>query len=142
VGHLIRLAQQLHTRIWITEVSSEISSPQSQLLATLEANPDIDQSTATKLAGLDRSTGAVLMERLSSLGYVERTRDDVDKRRYLLRLTPTGQKLRHDLQPLTWHLHEEMLALIPEELREPFMNALEVLVRNGSGADDPAALAP
>jgi DNA-binding MarR family transcriptional regulator len=100
------------------------------LLATLDAHPNIDQSTATQLAGLDRSTGAVLMERLSRFGYVERVRDDLDKRRYLLRLTPKGLKLRRELQPLTWELHDKMLSLIPEELREPFLTALEIMVEN------------
>jgi DNA-binding MarR family transcriptional regulator len=135
VGHLVRMAQQIHTRVWTSQVSTEISSPQSQLLATLDVHPNIDQSTATQLAGLDRSTGAVLMERLSRFGYVERVRDDIDKRRYLLRLTPKGLKLRRELQPLTWALHDKMLSLISEELREPFLAALEMMVENDALAE-------
>jgi MarR family transcriptional regulator, temperature-dependent positive regulator of motility len=128
VGHLIRLAQQIHTRMWNAGVSEEVTSPQFQLLSVLEANPDIDQRTATELARLDRSTGAELIERLARHGLLERRRDVGDRRRYLLRLTAEGAALVRRLRPATSDLHDKMLDLVPAELRSSFVEALQGFV--------------
>ena len=139
-GHLLRLAQQLHTKIWILEVSSEVTSPQSQIIAVLGAHPNIDQVTATRLADLDRSTGAELVDRLANKGYVVRHRDAEDRRRYILSLTTKGQQLLAELRPLTWELHDRILSMIPDEHREAFLLALEAFVSEGQsyvdGAED------
>jgi len=131
VGHLLRLAQQVHTRMWASEVSAEVTSPQFRLLRVLEESPHIDQRTATQLARLDRSTGSELIERLSRYGYVRRRRDGADRRRYLLDLTPTGQQLLDELGPSAIRLHARMLALISEDLRQPFLEALIQFVESG-----------
>ncbi|HEY5273838.1 MAG TPA: MarR family winged helix-turn-helix transcriptional regulator [Acidimicrobiales bacterium] len=128
VGHLIRLAQQIHTRMWNATVSEEVTSPQFQLLFVLESAPNVDQRTATELARLDRSTGAELIERLARHGLIERQRDQGDRRRYLLSLTPDGAALVRGLFPAIGELHLKMLDLVPEELRSPFLEALRSFV--------------
>jgi DNA-binding MarR family transcriptional regulator len=128
VGHLIRLAQQIHTRMWNANVSQEVTSPQFQLLSVLEATPDIDQRTATELARLDRSTGAELIERLARHGLIERRRDLSDRRRYLLCLTPDGAALLRELRPATMDLHLKLLDLVPSELRGSFLEGLQGFV--------------
>lgn len=131
VGHLIRLAQQIHTRTWATEVSPDVTSTQFQLLSVLASNPDVDQRTATELARLDRSTGAELIERLERTGFLERRRDTIDRRRYLLRLTETGETVLRELQPAARQVGEHLLDLVPEALREPFVEALTSFVEAG-----------
>jgi DNA-binding MarR family transcriptional regulator len=128
VGHLIRLAQQIHTRMWNANVSTDVTSPQFQLLAVLATTPDVDQRTATELARLDRSTGAELIERLSRHGLIERRRDLGDRRRYLLSLTPSGAALVKTLQPAITDLHLKMLNLVPDEMRAAFLEGLEHFV--------------
>jgi DNA-binding MarR family transcriptional regulator len=131
VGHLLRLAQQVHTRRWANEVSPEVTSPQFQLLLVLGSTPNIDQRTATRLARLDRSTGSELIDRLSRNGYIHRQRDRVDRRRYLLELTATGERMLRELHPSARRLHESLLALVSEDLRQPFLEALIQLVESG-----------
>ncbi len=128
VGHLIRLAQQIHTRMWNANVSDQVTSPQFQLLSVLEATPDIDQRTATERARLDRSTGAELIERLARHGLIERRRDTVDRRRYLLCLTPAGETLIQKLRPATKDLHVKLLDLVPADLRDSFLEGLQGFV--------------
>lgn len=130
-GHLLRIAQQVHTKIWNIEVSGEITSPQSQIIAVLGAQPNIDQVTASRLADLDRSTGAELIDRLTRKGLVVRHRDVEDRRRYILSLTSKGEELLAQLRPRIWDLHARILSMIPEEHRESFLAALESLVANG-----------
>jgi DNA-binding MarR family transcriptional regulator len=121
----------VHTKIWNIEVSADITSPQSQIIAVLGAQPNIDQVTATRLADLDRSTGAELIDRLTRKGLVVRHRDAEDRRRYILSLTPKGEELLTQLRPRTWDLHARILSMIPDEHRESFLIALESLVTNG-----------
>ena len=136
LGHLLRLAQQTHNRLWATQVSGAITSPQSSILWALMTNPDVDQVTATRLAHLDRSTGAELIERLSRQGLIERRRDSADQRRYLLRLTTEGRALRDSLAPSIDALHDQLLELVDPELRPAFLNALEQLVERGERTDE------
>lgn len=127
--------------MWANEVSAEVTSPQFRLLRVLEESPHIDQRTATQLARLDRSTGSELIERLSRHGYVRRRRDGADRRRYLLDLTPTGQRLLDDLGPSAIRLHQSMLALVSEELRQPFLEALVQFVESGERVEQFPAVA-
>jgi DNA-binding MarR family transcriptional regulator len=135
VGHLLRLAQQVHTRMWANEVSADVTSQQFRLLRVLEESPHVDQRTATQLARLDRSTGSELIDRLARHGYVERRRDGMDRRRYLLELTPSGQRLVDELGPSAVRLHETLLAFVSEDLRQPFLAALAQFVERGERGD-------
>lgn len=112
-------------------MSSEITSPQIQILAVLDSMPDVDQRTATQLARLDRSTGAELIERLARYGCIERRRDPNDLRRYLLQLTDQGRELLYEVLPLTWEVHEQLLEMVPNELRTAFQDGLLSFVEAG-----------
>ena len=131
LGHLVRLAQQIHTRMWTNEVSSDVTSPQFLLLSVLANSPDIDQRRATEGANLDRSTGAELIARLADKGLITRHRDPRDRRRFLLQLSPSGTELVQRLRPAIWSLHQKMLELIPEEHRAAFLAGMESFVQAG-----------
>jgi DNA-binding MarR family transcriptional regulator len=131
VGHLVRLAQQIHTRLWASDVSGEVTSPQYLLLSVLANSPDIDQRTATEQADLDRSTGAELIARLAAKGLIERRRDPLDGRRFLLHLSPPGESLVDSLRPAIWLLNEKMVELVPVEYREGFLAGMESFVKAG-----------
>lgn len=131
LGHLVRLAQQIHTRMWTSDVSAEVTSPQFLLLSVLARSPNIDQRTATEAANLDRSTGAELIARLANKGLVERRRDQRDRRRFLLRLSPGGTALVDELRPAIWSLNKKMVELVPDEYRESFLLGMDSFVRAG-----------
>ena len=109
VGHLIRLAQQVHTRMWASEVSAEVTSPQMQLLSVL-AKLNIDQRTATSFARLDRSTGAELIERLA---FVMATSNGAAIKAGPPPLSlevgaPRGEEVLFELRPFSRLLHDKM----------------------------------
>ena len=134
VGHLVRLAQQVHSRLWSSVVSQEVTSPQFLLLSVLDKTPDIDQRTAAGAASLDRSTGSELIARLARRGLIERRRDELDMRRFLLRLTPEGEELLSELLPAIRRLNETMIELVPSEHRAAFLAGIEAFVRDGESA--------
>ena len=112
VGHLIRLAQQIHTRAWNTEVSSEVTSPQVLLLRAIERKPHVDQRTLAALASLDRSTTSVLVERMTERGYIAKAPHPQDRRRHLLDLTPAGRELLAEVIPRVANLHHHLLGVL------------------------------
>ncbi|MEE1803398.1 MarR family winged helix-turn-helix transcriptional regulator [Streptomyces sp. NPDC101062] len=96
-GHLARRLQQAHYLLWNTMVSEETTSPQFAVLNALVAEPGLDQRTAGERVGLDRSTIAEVVTRLSRRGLVDKVRDPRDGRRFMLRPTEEGERTHRKL---------------------------------------------
>ena len=128
-GHLIRVAQQVHTRLWSEHVGADLTAPQFAVLLVLALEPGADQRTVGERASLDKATMAEMVSRLVRRGLVQRRRDPSDGRRNLLSLSPAGQDLLHRsaagvaevqrllLAPLEEEEHEAALALIAKAAR-------------------------
>jgi DNA-binding MarR family transcriptional regulator len=112
LGHLIRRAQQIHNKMWCSDVSGEVTSPQMFLLYALDRSPGIDQRTLGALVSLDRSTTADVVERMLNRGYVEKTRDLNDRRRNLLRLTAAGEGVVKEYRPRAVKMNDRLLGLL------------------------------
>lgn len=129
IGYLIRVSQQVHTKLWSEHVGAELTAPQYAVLDALELEPGADQRTVGELASLDKATMAEMVSRLVRRGLVQRRRDPSDGRRNLLSLSPAGQDLLHRstagvaevqrllLAPLEEGEHEAALALIGKAAR-------------------------
>ncbi|MGW2250285.1 MarR family winged helix-turn-helix transcriptional regulator [Kitasatospora sp. NPDC001660] len=129
IGYLIRVGQQVHTKLWSEHVGAELTAPQYAVLDALELEPGADQRTVGELASLDKATMAEMVSRLVRRGLVQRRRDPSDGRRNLLSLSPAGQDLLHRsaagvakvqqllLAPLEEHEHGPALALIAKAAR-------------------------
>ncbi|MEU4118028.1 MarR family winged helix-turn-helix transcriptional regulator [Kitasatospora sp. NPDC028055] len=129
IGYLIRVGQQVHTKLWSEHVGAELTAPQYAVLDALELEPGADQRTVGELASLDKATMAEMVSRLVRRGLVQRRRDPSDGRRNLLSLSPAGQDLLHRsaagvaevqrllLAPLAEEEHETALALIAKAAR-------------------------
>jgi len=98
-GHLIRRAQQVHTVIWAATVGAELTSIQFAMLATIQAQPRIDQRSLGETIAVDTSTVAEVTRRLVRRGLVARRRSSTDGRRYELVLTDEGAELLREVTP-------------------------------------------
>ncbi|MEI5097483.1 MarR family transcriptional regulator [Streptomyces sp. PmtG] len=115
-GHLARRLQQAHHLLWTTMVSEETTSPQFAVLNALAGDPGLDQRGVGARVGLDRSTVAEVVSRLSRRGLVDKVRDPQDGRRALLRLTAEGRRAHRKLTVRTARMNRVFLApLTPEE---------------------------
>src|SRR4051812_14647751 len=115
-GHLARRLQQAHYLLWNTMVSEEITSPQFAVLNALADEPGLDQRTVGERVGLDRSTIAEGVSRLSGRGLLDKVRDAQDGRRFLLRLTGDGTRVHRKLVVRTARMNQVFLApLTPDE---------------------------
>jgi DNA-binding MarR family transcriptional regulator len=98
-GSLVRRAQQRHVAVWLSEVSTEITSVQYAALEILHRTPGVNQRQLGDELDVDRSTIADLVARMVRNGLIERSDDPVDKRSYVLFLTAAGKKQLAALRP-------------------------------------------
>ncbi|MEZ0093227.1 MarR family winged helix-turn-helix transcriptional regulator [Streptacidiphilus sp. EB129] len=129
VGYLIRVAQQVHTRLWSELVSSELTAPQHAVLAALAVEPGIDQRTVGERASLDKATMAELVSRLVRRGLVLRRRDPADGRRNLLALAPNGARLLDEVGPGVARVQAQLLEPVAAAERDRAVELLSVIAR-------------
>jgi DNA-binding MarR family transcriptional regulator len=105
-------------------VSEEITSPQFGVLNVLTAEPGLDQRTVGERVGLDRSTIAEVISRLSRRGLLDKVRDPDDGRRFLLRLTDEGARTHRRLTVRTARMNQIFLAPLSPEEQALFLNLM------------------
>ncbi|MFJ3906379.1 MarR family winged helix-turn-helix transcriptional regulator [Streptomyces sp. NPDC090025] len=123
-GHLARRLQQAHHLLWNTVVSEEITSPQFGVLNALTAEPGLDQRTLGERVGLDRSTIAEVVSRLTRRGLLDKVRDPDDGRRFMLRLTDEGTQTHRRLTVRTARMNQIFLAPLSPEEQSQFLSLL------------------
>jgi DNA-binding MarR family transcriptional regulator len=73
----------------------------------------------------DPNTVASLLERMKSSGLVERQPHESDKRAHRIRLLPHGRKTYRTIRSIALKLQSDILASIPAEQRDQFLEQLE-----------------
>lgn len=132
-GHLIRRAQQVHTSVWAAVVGEDLTSPQFAVLNVLYGRPGIDQTMLSSLTSLDTSTCQDIVARLRHKGLIERSRDDSDGRRWLLRLSEKGKSTRDQVVPKVREVGEILFRSLDPDDRASLTRLLyEVARGNGS----------
>ncbi|MFE2423567.1 MarR family winged helix-turn-helix transcriptional regulator [Streptomyces hokutonensis] len=136
-GHLARRLQQAHYLLWNTMVSEEITSPQFAVLNALVAEPGLDQRTVGERVGLDRSTVAEVISRLSGRGLLDKVRDARDGRRFLLRLTDDGRRVHRKLAVRTARMNQVFLAPLSAEEQGVFLDLIQRVSDAAEGLRNP-----
>ncbi len=130
-GHLIRRAQQVHTYLWSSAVSTEVTSTQFAVLSAIAERSAIDQNSISRRVSLDTSTVADVVNRLVARGYVARTKDTADRRRNLLSLTPSGREIFIEVSRTAAAMTDRMVEILPEQDRKELVRILQNLVEAG-----------
>jgi DNA-binding MarR family transcriptional regulator len=87
-----------------------LGAQQFMVLKQLQVVGQTSQAELADALGIDRSNLAVVVAELSDRGLVERTRDAVDRRRYVLRLARAGERLLGRADGAIAAAEEELLA--------------------------------
>ena len=93
-GYLLAQASRL-LRERVDRVLSpmELSLYEYVMLRLISLDAPVSQGTLGETYGIDRTTMVGLVDRLEERDLVVRERNEADRRRYRLRLTPKGRKL-------------------------------------------------
>ncbi|MFE6282023.1 MarR family winged helix-turn-helix transcriptional regulator [Streptomyces sp. NPDC057877] len=137
-GHLARRLQQAHHLLWTTMVSEKTTSPQFGVLNVLVLEPGLDQRTVGERVGLDRSTIAEVISRLSRRGLLDKVRDPQDGRRFLLRLTEDGVRVHRKLAVRTARMNQVLLAPLSPAEQAVFLDLIRRVADAAEGLRNPA----
>ncbi|MBA3447148.1 MAG: MarR family transcriptional regulator [Pseudaminobacter sp.] len=123
VGFILRRAHQRHVSIFAAHIG-DLTPPQFAALAKLHDVGETSQNQLGQLIAMDAATVKGVIDRLKARGLVELTRHDVDKRRLLVSLTPTGREAIERLIPLAEKITEETLSPLSPKEAMTFMKLL------------------
>jgi DNA-binding MarR family transcriptional regulator len=136
-GHLARRLQQAHYLLWNAMVSEEITSPQFAVLNALMAEPGLDQRTVGERVGLDRSTVAEVISRLTRRALLDKVRDPQDGRRFLLRLTDDGVRTHRRLAVRAARMSQVFLAPLSGAEQAVFFDLIRRVADAAEGLRNP-----
>lgn len=127
-GHLLRLAQQIHTEAWARLVQ-QVTGPQYAVLVVVDSWRSIDQKRVGHLASLDRSTLADIVSRLAVRGWLERNVDAADQRRRLISLTEYGTAQLPQVTEAAGKVQSSLLAPLAVDVHAHFVDLLARVAR-------------
>ena len=131
-AYLIRRLQMISTAIVAEEFEDE-DMPVSQwaVLTMIDNHPEIDQSRLAEVVSIDKTNTGRLVDQLEAKGLVERRPNDSDRRVWMLRCTPLGNKVRKRLRPRALATQERLLSCLEPAHRELFIDLMsQVVVAN------------
>jgi DNA-binding MarR family transcriptional regulator len=104
-----------------------LGAQQFLVLQQLQAVGPTSQAELADALGIDRSNLAAITAELSDRDLVARTRDEGDRRRYVLRLSPAGERLLRRTDGTIAAAEDDLLAPLDPEQREQLYGLLRRL---------------
>ncbi|NBB52596.1 MarR family transcriptional regulator [Rhizobium sp. CRIBSB] len=132
-SHLMHRALQLALDIYADEVGS--AGPTQRQFAVLEAvsaRSGLTQTDLVKATGIDRSTLADLVARMTAKGLLARERSTLDARAKAVTLSADGLAVLEAARPAVAAADKRIMGLLPKGRRDAF---LELLGELGVAAD-------
>lgn len=126
-GHLLRRNHQRSYEIFSKLVGDDVTRQQIALLIALSERPGASQNDLVAATGIDKSTLKEMLGRMIKRGWVSRDRDPVDQRAWTMHITPEGETLLADRIDRVIAAQREILAPLPEDLRDMFLRCLRIM---------------
>ena len=136
-SHLMHRVLQLALDIYSDEAGPE--GPTQRQFAVMEAvaaKSGLTQTDLVRATGIDRSTLADLVSRMTTKGLLDRERSTVDARAKAVRLSAAGTALLESARPKVEAADKRILALLPKGKREGFIELLADLAHAADAAPD------
>lgn len=108
-------------------VNYNINRTQLRALVFVKKNGDISMSDLCERLNIEKGSLTTMVDDLVKKGYISRNRDLKDRRKYILSLTESGEKVANDfIEKLANKLEERFLKLSQYD-RSKFMGAITTL---------------
>jgi len=134
-GHLARRFQQIAVAVFLAEVSEagfDLTPVQYAALATVRANPGIDQITLAGLIAYDRTTITGVVDRLVQKGLVARRASSRDRRARELQITEQGRRTLRAITPAVEAAQRIMMRGLTAKETEELMRLLRKAIAAGN----------
>lgn len=134
-GHLARRFQQIAVAVFLAEVGEagfDLTPVQYAALATIKANPGLDQVTLAGLIAFDRTTITGVVDRLVQKGLTERRASPRDRRARELEITDEGRRTLRKITPAVESAQQIMLRGLSAKEGEELMRLLRKAIAAGN----------
>ena len=136
-SHLMHRVLQLALDIYSDEAGAD--GPTQRQFAVMEAvsaKSGLTQTDLVRATGIDRSTLADLVARMTTKGLLEREKSTIDARAKAVKLSEAGTALLEAARPRVEAADRRILALLPKGKREGFIELLSDLANAADAAPD------
>lgn len=134
-GFLVRRMHQIHIGLFAEECRNyDITPIQFALLTVLYSGNALDQVTLSNSVGIDRTSGADVIRRLSRRGLVERVPSKQDRRAKLVHITDEGKALVRKMQPHMERAQERFIGPLTPTEQAKFIELIEKVIRANNDA--------
>lgn len=134
--HLLHRALQVGLDLYAQETGpSGLTQRQFAVLAAVKANDGLSQTDLVRATGIDRSTVAELVARMTTAGLLARQRAAGDGRINMVRLTDLGRELLEETAPKVARADKRVLKMLPGKKREEFVEMLQELIKQPQAGD-------
>ncbi len=131
-AHLLHRALQLALDLYAGESGpGAVTQRQYAVLAAVAAHEGLTQTDLVRATGIDRSTLADMIARMTKRGLLARERSANDARANQVTLSEAGRVALDAVQPHVHAADEKILALIPSAKRQAFVAILRDLAKAG-----------
>jgi len=141
-SHLMHRALQLALDVYAEELGTD--GPTQRQFAVLEAvsqRAGLTQTDLVKATGIDRSTLADLVSRMTAKGLLDRERSTLDARAKAVRLSAAGEAALAAARPRVIAADKRIMGLLPKAKRDLFLELLSELAAAADAAPEEAKLA-
>src|SRR5580765_978020 len=117
-----------HTRhLRDDETGKSLSARLGSILDHLDTQPPLTLSSLAKHLDVTQSTISLQIDKLQRVGYVLRLRDNQDRRRVSVVLTPRGKRIKEQNSVLDRDLVRELISLLRPADVEAALSGLDLL---------------
>ena len=140
-SHLMHRALQLALDVYAEEVGpGGLTQRQFAVLEAVSAKSGLTQTDLVKATGIDRSTLADLVARMTAKGLLDRARSTIDARAKAVTLSAAGAEALEAARPQVAAADKRIMALLPKGKRDGFLMLLTELGAAADAAPEQAKL--
>jgi DNA-binding MarR family transcriptional regulator len=134
-SHLIHRALQLALDIYAEETGPDgLTQRQFAVLEAVSHKAGLTQTDLVRATGIDRSTLADLVARMTTKGLLDREKSAIDARAKAVRLSTGGEAALEAARPRVEAADKRIMALLPKGKRDGFLELLGELAGEADAA--------
>ena len=131
-SHLLHRALQLALDVYAIETGpGAVTQRQFAVLAAVAEHEGLTQTDLVRATGIDRSTLADMISRMTAKGYLDRERSTTDGRANTVSLTPEGRAVLEEAAPKVAAADARILGYLGSGKRNNFLGVLRDLAKAG-----------
>jgi len=134
-SHLIHRALQLALDIYAEETGPDgLTQRQFAVLEAVSHKAGLTQTDLVRATGIDRSTLADLVARMTTKGLLDREKSTLDARAKAVLLSPAGEAALEAARPRVEAADKRIVSLLPKGKRDVFLDLLGELAGEADAA--------